>query len=82
MVTRFVGVKELGQNIAKISERMLKRGERAIVLRKNKPLFELRPLRDDEALVESFRRDIEEARADIRAGKAYTQVEVRKKLGL
>ncbi len=82
MVTRFVGVKELRQNMAKVSEQMLKRGERVIVLRKNKPIFELRPLKDDEALVESFRRDIEEARADVRAGKVHTQAQVRKKLGL
>lgn len=82
MTTRFIGIKELRQNMAKVSDRALKKNERVIVLRKNKPIFELKPLTGSDALVESFRRDIEEARLSVRAGNVYTQDETRKMLGL
>jgi len=82
MTTKFIGVKELRQNMAKISTQARKKNERLIVLRKNKPLFELRPLSGQESLIESFRRDIEEARQDIRVGNVYTAAEAQKILGL
>lgn len=82
MNTTFVGVKELRQNMAKTAERARKKNERIIVLRKNKPIFELRPLSDEDALVESFRRDIEEAREDVRTGRTYTHDEMKDRLGL
>ncbi len=82
MVTRFVGIKELRQNMAKISAEAQKKHERVIVLRKNKPIFELKPLAHNDLLIETFRRDIEEARASAHAGNVYTHDEVRKTLGL
>ena len=82
MITRFIGIKELRQNMAKISTQACKKKERLIILRKNKPIFELKPLTDNEALVESFRRDIIEARKDVKEGRVYSQSEVEKKLGL
>ena len=44
MITRFVGTKELRQNMAKIAREAQEKNERIIVLRKNQPIFELRPL--------------------------------------
>lgn len=82
MTTKFVGTKELRKDMAKITKEAEENNERIIVLRKNKPIFELRPLSDEDALVESFRRDIEEARKDVREGRVHTQEEVEKKLGL
>jgi antitoxin (DNA-binding transcriptional repressor) of toxin-antitoxin stability system len=82
MPTTFVGMKELRQNMARISQRATKRRERVIVLRKNKPVFELRPLSAESALVETFRQSIEEARADVKAGRTRTLEEVEKRLGL
>ncbi|MBI2097807.1 MAG: type II toxin-antitoxin system Phd/YefM family antitoxin [Candidatus Vogelbacteria bacterium] len=82
MAIKFIGIKELRQNMAKISSAARKRRERLIVLRKNEPLFELRPLSDQNALIETFRRDMEEAHADVRAGRLYTQKEARQMLGL
>ncbi len=80
--TKFIGIKELRQNMAKVSARAYKRNERLIVLRKNEPIFELRPLSSKDSLIETFRRDIGVAQSDILAGKVYTQKEVRKILGL
>jgi len=82
MTTKFIGVKELRQKFAKISRQARKKNQRLIVLRRNEPLFELRPLSSQESLVELFRRDIEEARQDIRVGNVYTAAEAQKILGL
>lgn len=82
MTTKFVGTKELRQNMAKITQEAQKNRQRIIVLRKNQPIFELRPLSDENALVESFRRDIEEAQADKKVGRVCTQKQMEKKFGL
>lgn len=82
MTTKFIGTKELRQNMAKISLRALKNNERLIVLRKNQPVFELRPLSGTDFLVESLRKDIVEARLDKKFGRVKTQAEVEKILGL
>jgi len=82
MTTKFIGTKELRQDMANITRRARKRNERIIVLRKNQPIFELRPLSDKDSLMESFRRDIEEAREDKRKGRVYSQTEVEKMFGL
>ncbi|HEC30637.1 MAG TPA: type II toxin-antitoxin system Phd/YefM family antitoxin [Candidatus Yonathbacteria bacterium] len=82
MNTKFVGTKELRQNMAKITKDAQKKNERIIVLRKNKPVFELRPLSDEASLIESFRKDIEEAQGQARRGEVYTQEEILKEFGL
>ena len=82
MKTKFIGIKELRQNMAKVSSQAYKKNERLIVLRKNTPLFELRPLSSEDSLAEIFRRDIEVAQQDVRDGKVYSQTETKKILGL
>jgi hypothetical protein len=82
MNTKFIGMKELRQNMAKITGEAQKKNQRIIVLRKNEPIFELRPLGSGDKLMESFAREIEEAREDVRKGRVYTQSEVEKMLGL
>lgn len=82
MTTKFVGTKELRQNMAKITKDAQKKNERIIVLRKNKPIFELRPLSEKDVFIESFARDIEEARADKKFGRVKTQSQVEKMFGL
>ena len=82
MATRFVGTKELRQDMAQITKKAQKNNERIIVLRKNKPIFELRPLSDEDSLVESFRKDIEEALLEKKNRKVKSQAQVEKMLGL
>ena len=82
MTTRFIGVKELRQNMVKISNQARKKNERLIILRKNEPIFELRPLARGGVFTESFYKDIAEAKEDVRKGRTYTQKEVEKKFGL
>ena len=82
MTTKFVGTKQLRQNMARIARKARQNNERLIVLRKNQPIFELRPLSDEDSLIESFRRDIERAKDDKRLGRIKSQAEVEKMLGL
>ena len=82
MTTRFIGVKELRQNISKVSDQALKKNERLIVLRKNVPIFELRPLSKKDAILERLVLDLQEAEADVKAGRLYSQEDVEKMLGL
>ena len=82
MTTKFIGVKDLRQNMAKITKDAQKKKERIIVLRKNKPIFELRPLSDEDIYKESFIRDVKEAVADKKAGRVKSQAQVEKMLGL
>jgi antitoxin (DNA-binding transcriptional repressor) of toxin-antitoxin stability system len=82
METHFIGTKELRQNMAKVVRNTKGKNQRFIVMRKNKPVFELRPLSTNDMLVESFRKDIEEARSDKKSNNTYSQEEVEKILGL
>ncbi len=82
MTTRFVGVKELRQNMAKITKEAEEKKQRLIVLRKNKPIFELRPLSGKSIYKESFIKDMGEAQEQVRRGEVYDFDEVCKELGL
>ena len=82
MNTKFIGTKQLRQNMAEITKDAQKKNERIIVLRKNQPIFELKPLSNEESFKESFIRDIEKARADVKAGRVYSFEKICKEFGL
>lgn len=80
MTTRFIGIKEFRQNMARIASTASKKNQRLIVMRKNRPLFELRPLSKETVILEELMHDIEKARDDVRNGRTYTTAQVRKML--
>lgn len=82
MTTKFIGLKELRQNMATVTREASKKRHRVIVLKKNRPLFELRPLSTDDTKLWTFHRELEQALEDSRKGRTYTTTEVRKMLGL
>lgn len=82
MTTQFIGLKELRQNMAKITSQAAKKRHRVIVLKKNAPLFELRPLSTDDIALWSFEHDIKHAQTSVRDGKTYSTKQVREMLGL
>lgn len=82
MVTKLVGVKEFRQNIADYHKKAIKNGWRFIVLSRNKPIFDVRPLNEKEATLEQLIADVATARADYTAGRVYTPSQARKVLGL
>ena len=68
--------------MAKIARNAQKKNERIIVLRKNQPIFELRPLSSEDSFAESFYKDIAEAREDVKRGRVYSQAQIEKRFGL
>ena len=82
MTTSFIGLKELRNNLTKLADSARRRKRRYIVMRKNRPLFELRPLSEEDAVRAAFAHDIKEAEADVRAGRVHTPEEIDRILGL
>ena len=82
MTTKFIGVKEFRQNMAKISEMARKKNQRLIVLRKNEPIFELGPLSKKDATLERLTLDIQEGLEDVKAGRVYSHEEIKDFFGL
>lgn len=82
MTTRFVGIKEFRQNLAKLAEHSRKKNERLVILNKNKPIFEVRPLSEKDATLEALMQSIQEAEEDAKAGRVYSIEAVEKNLGL
>jgi antitoxin (DNA-binding transcriptional repressor) of toxin-antitoxin stability system len=82
MVTKLVGVKEFRQNIADFHKQAVKNGWRFIVLNRNRPIFDVRPLDKKEAVLEKLVFDVADARSDYKAGRVYTTSQVRRALGL
>ena len=82
MTTKFIGIKELRQNMAKISRNSQRNKSRYIVLNRNKPVFQISPISGSDIYLEKFMAEIEEAKADIRAGRVLSQEEVMARFGL
>ncbi|MBI5729160.1 MAG: hypothetical protein HY983_02890 [Candidatus Magasanikbacteria bacterium] len=79
MITKLIGVKDFRQNLARYSRRQ---GLRYIIMSRNQPILEVKPLSKKEAVLAKLEADIAEARADVKAGRVFTLEEVEKKLGL
>ena len=79
--TKFIGIKEFRANIAEYSKKAQKGDARYVVMKRNKPLFEIMPFEED-IYLESFLEDIAEAERDIAAGRVYTMKQVKKMLGV
>jgi antitoxin (DNA-binding transcriptional repressor) of toxin-antitoxin stability system len=82
MTTRFIGLKELRHRLTHVASRARLRRERVIVLRKNEPIFELRPLSKKDAILERLAADLKKAERDVKAGRLYSQRDVERALGL
>jgi PHD/YefM family antitoxin component YafN of YafNO toxin-antitoxin module len=82
MATKFIGLKEFRQNMAKFSEQAQKKNERMIILKKNSPVFELRPLSKKDASLEKLFLDLDEAMDDVRQGRTYSHAEIKKMFGI
>jgi hypothetical protein len=53
-----------------------------VILNKNKPIFEVRPLSEKDATLEALLQSIQEAEKDAKAGRVYSIEEVENRLGL
>lgn len=82
MVTKIIGVKEFRQNIASYYAKSIKNNWRFLVMNRNQPIFDVRPISKKDASLEKLYADIVEAREDYKQGRYYTASEVRKHLGI
>ena len=82
MTTKFIGVREFRQNISSLYKNAAKKNIRYIVLNKNRPVFEVKPIGKKEAVLESLMASVAAAEADIKAGRVYSWEQVKKELGL
>ncbi len=82
MTTKFIGLKELRQNMSAVSQEAVHKRHRLIVLKKNVPIFELHPLSAKDVALWSFERDLALARISAREEKTYSTADVREILGL
>lgn len=81
MVTKFIGMREFRDNMAKYTKKM-KKGVRYVVLRKNVPVLEVKPIDEKQFAMERLSAELEAAEKNIREGKFYTQEEMMKQFGL
>jgi len=82
MTTKFVGVKEFRQNIAKIARNSKRNNQRLIILNRNTPILEVLPLSDKDFTLESLALGIQQGLNDAKTGRVYSQAEVESMLGL
>lgn len=71
-------------NLASLTKEVESGKVRLIVLKKNKPVLEVNPIgaKDEVYTLEDLKRDIKEAREQVKRGEVYTLEEVKKELGL
>ncbi len=75
MTTKFIGIREFRQNLSHYVQRAQKTGERFIVMKRNKPLFELKPFSPDEDVNTLFAK-IMQAKQEVERGEVYSHEEV------
>lgn len=81
MLTKFIGMKEFRQNMATYTKNT-KKGVRYVILKKNVPVLDVRPIDEKQFAFEKLSAELEEAEKDIREGNVYSHEEVLKHLGL
>lgn len=77
-----IGVKEFRQNMTKISNESLQKKQRLIILRKNEPIFELKPLSKEDASLEKLMADVNDSLSDLKKGDVYSHKEIKNLFGL
>ncbi|MDP2631046.1 MAG: hypothetical protein Q8P56_06615 [Candidatus Uhrbacteria bacterium] len=82
MTTQFVGLKDFRQNLATYTAQVRTANTRLIILKKNKPILDVRGLDEKNSSLEQLAYDIALAREDVKMGRIYTMEQVRKTLGL
>lgn len=86
MTTKLIGIREFRSKMAEYVRKAQKGDVRYIVMNRNQPFFEVRPLTpmgDDEGeYTEEFINEIEEARKSVAEGKFSTLDEVEERLSL
>lgn len=82
MTTQFLGLKEFRQNLSTYTKKAKIKNIRFIILKKNVPVLEVKPLDEKQFTLEKLAMEIAEARKQVKQGKVYTQEQIMKEFGL
>lgn len=82
MTTKIIGIKEYRQNITSLWKEAREKNIRYVVMYHSKPVFEVNPLQDEDELIEILRKDIEEARGQVKKGKVVSHEALMEEFGL
>lgn len=82
MQTKHIGVREYRQNLASLHRKALKQGVRYVIVHRNEPILEVKPLTKRQAALEKLAADIAHARSQVRRGETYSLDEIEKMFGL
>ena len=82
MTTELIGMKDFRQNMASFTKKARKKNVRYIVLKKNIPVLEIRPIDEKDFVFEKLTIEIEEARKDIKKKKVYSHEQIMNEFGL
>ena len=82
MITKIIGVKEFRQNMAKFSEEVRRKNQRLIILKKNKPIFELKPFSEEESALEKLITDVRDGLDDMENGRVHSHEDIKSLFGL
>lgn len=78
MKTKLIGLKELRQNLSEYAKEVTEKKIHIIVLNKNKPILEIQPVDSNVFDIEHLRKEVAEARKQVKQGKIHSQKEVQK----
>lgn len=82
MNTKLIGLKEFRLHLSDYTKQVESGKVRLIVLKKNKPVLEINPITTKEFTLENLRKEVAEAREQVKKGEVYTAEEVEKGFGL
>lgn len=82
MTTKLIGLKEFRLNLSKYTKQVESKKVRLIVLKKNKPVLEINPIKAKEPTLESLEKQVAESREQVKRGEVYTLEEVMKDYGI
>jgi hypothetical protein len=82
MTTKIIGIKEYRKNITSLWKEARKKNIRYIVMYHSKPVFEVNPLQDEDELIDLLRKDIEEARKQVKKGETVSHEALMEEFGI
>lgn len=82
MTTKFVGLKDFRQNLATYTKDAAVKSIRFIILKRNIPVLEVKPVDEKEITLEKLAAELAEAEKDIKLGKVYSQEQIMREFGL
>ncbi len=81
MNTKFIGIKDFRQNMALYAKEARTKKSRLVVMSRNTPLFAIEPFDESESY-ESLYNKVTKAKADVAAGRTYSQEEIMREFGV